>query len=73
LLPAPPADPASPLASVNVNYVYGLGDEPQTWMHPHLWFTLLLVGFPLLFYVPTHLTLAALFRKPEPRPILATA
>ncbi len=72
-LPAPPASPAEPLASVNVNYVYGLGTEPQTWMHPHWWFALLLVGFPLAFYLPTHLALSALFRNPDPRPIVAPA
>jgi hypothetical protein len=63
-LPVHGAFPARPLWSTNINYVYGLGAEPQTWMHPHLYFACLLAAFPLLFYVPAHLTLAAVFRRP---------
>lgn len=57
-LPAPPSDPAHPLRSVNINYVYGISNDPQTWMNPHLWVLFLMVGLPLCFYLPTHLALA---------------
>jgi hypothetical protein len=57
-LPAPPVDPDCPLRSVNINYVYGISNDPQTWMHPHLWVLFLMVAFPICFYLPTHLVLA---------------
>lgn len=54
-LPAPPADPANPNLPVNVNYVYGLSDAaPQTWMPGWAWLLCLLIGKPLLIYLPTH-------------------
>lgn len=62
-LPAPPGDPDRPLYSYNVNYVYGLGDKPHPW--GPWWVATLVVAFPLCLYLPTHLTLAALF--PHPR------
>jgi hypothetical protein len=62
-LPGPPGDPSRPLYSYNVNYVYGLGSTPHPW--GPWWFALLLVLFPLGFYLPTHLTLRALFRNPR--------
>ncbi|HYH65842.1 MAG TPA: hypothetical protein VD866_14180, partial [Urbifossiella sp.] len=64
LLPAPPTDPANPDVPVNVNYVYGMDDNkpPQTWMPPLAWFALLMVGLPLLVYLPTHRVLKRVFR-----------
>jgi len=59
-LPAPPADPIRPLRSVNINYVYGMSNDPQTWMNPHLWVLLLMVALPICFYLPTHLALTRL-------------
>jgi hypothetical protein len=61
-LPAPPPPRDQPNLPVNVNYVYGLSDEkPQTWMNPHLYFFMVLVGLPLVIFLPTHLVLQKLF------------
>jgi hypothetical protein len=62
LAPAPPAPADHPDYAVNINYVHGLSDQkPQTVMHPLLWLMIMIVGFPLVFYLPTHLALAAWF------------
>jgi hypothetical protein len=67
--PPPPAD--NPTAAVNVNYVYGLGDDkPQTWMPGWLWLALLLVFVPVCLYLPTHLVLCKLFAD-SPRDVPA--
>jgi hypothetical protein len=59
-LPAPPAP--NPNVPVNVNYVYGLSDtKPQEWMPANLWVLTLLVGLPLLVYLPTHAALRFVF------------
>lgn len=47
--------------SANVNWVFGFGREPQTWMPSHLFLVLLMVGIPLVFYLPAHLLLGRLF------------
>lgn len=40
---------------VNINYVYGLKDDAaQTFMHPHLWFVMLMAFLPVLIFLPTH-------------------
>jgi hypothetical protein len=61
----PAAPPASnPGAAANINYVYGFKDGgAQTWMHPHLWFAMLMVLFPLVIYLPTHVVLYRLFGR----------
>jgi hypothetical protein len=41
----------------NVNWVYGFGDQPQTWLPPWLFVLLLLVAYPVCLYWPTHLLL----------------
>jgi len=65
LLAAPPPAPDDPNTPVNVNYVYGMDDNAaQTWMAPLAWFSLLMVGLPLLVYLPTHLVLKRVFRPP---------
>lgn len=65
LLPAPPPDPSNPDVPVNVNYVYGWDDnKAQTWMPPLAWLAMLMVGLPLLVYLPTHLFLKLVFRPP---------
>jgi hypothetical protein len=54
-MPAPPAPPDNPDLPVNINYVYGFSDDKaREWMQPHLWLALLMVSFPLAFYLPTH-------------------
>lgn len=45
----------------NVNWVYGPGSTPQTRISPRLYLALLMLGFPVLVYLPTHLVLGALF------------
>ena len=49
----------------NINWVFGLGPERQTWMPAPLFLILLMVLLPLLIYLPTHLVLTKLFKKPE--------
>jgi hypothetical protein len=46
--------------SANLNWVLG-PREPQTWMPPLLYLALLMLGFPLVVYLPTHLVLDRLF------------
>jgi hypothetical protein len=55
-----PGDPLSfPNEPHNVNYVFGLNDDKsQTWMPPVAWLGVLLVGLPVIFYLPTHAVLA---------------
>jgi hypothetical protein len=64
LIPAPPPPIDNPNLPVNINYVYGLGNEPQNMMPPLAWFAMLVVGLPLVVFLPTHLLLRWLFRKP---------
>lgn len=45
----------------NVNWVYGPGGKPQTWMTPRAYLAAVMVFFPLVVYLPTHLLLRALF------------
>lgn len=47
--------------SENVNRVYGFGENPQTWMPAPLFVVLLMVLFPILVYLPTHLILERVF------------
>jgi hypothetical protein len=69
LLPGPPAPPPpaeGPNAPVNVNYVYGLSDEkPQEWMPPLAWLALLMAGLPACVFLPTHLILRKVYRRPD--------
>jgi hypothetical protein len=73
LLPAPPAPVDRPNLPVNVNYVYGMSDTgPQQWMPPLAWLGVMMVGLPLLFFIPTHLLLnklmgpSGIWRRPHP-------
>jgi hypothetical protein len=45
----------------NINWVYGFGNEPQTLFSAPVYIALLMIGFPLLVYLPTHLGLSKLF------------
>jgi hypothetical protein len=61
-MPPPPAPVDNPNLPVNINYVHGLSDaQPQTWMPPIMYFACMMVGLPLLFFLPTHLLLQRLF------------
>jgi hypothetical protein len=68
LLPAPPAPAGNPSAAVNINYVYGPSDAgPEQWVHPQVWLAMLMILFPMAFYLPTHLVLAKLFGRRKSR------
>ncbi len=52
----------------NLNDVFGLGkDRPQQWMAPWLWLAMLVVVFPVGFYLPAHLVLSRWFRGGQRR------
>jgi hypothetical protein len=60
--PPPPED--WPAKAVNVNYVYGFPESRvQTWMHPHLWFAMTMVLYPVGIFLPTHFLLIWLFGR----------
>jgi hypothetical protein len=62
LAPEPPAPATNPNLAVNINYVHGLSYErPQTRLPPWIWLTTMIVGLPIVFYLPTHLTFRLLF------------
>jgi hypothetical protein len=66
LMPGPPVSAENPNRPVNINYVFGLSDkEAQQWMPGWVYFTLLLVGMPLLIFLPTHFVLSRLFPPPK--------
>jgi hypothetical protein len=48
----------------NINWVYGFGEKPQNILPPPLFVLLLMVGIPLVIYLPTHLVLGRIFSKP---------
>jgi hypothetical protein len=45
----------------NINWVFGPGGPPQRRIAPRLYLVLVLILFPLIVYVPTHLLLQAIF------------
>jgi hypothetical protein len=47
--------------SENVNRVYGFGEKPQTWMPAPLFVALLMLLFPIVIYLPTHLVFTKVF------------
>ena len=47
--------------SENINWVFGPGSTPQHRFPPLVYVTMVIVSFPLLVYVPTHLVLVSLF------------
>jgi hypothetical protein len=61
----PPPDPNAGLIPVNINYVWGLSDAAaQTWVSPPVWFVGMMVGLPLLVFVPTYFFLLRFAPKP---------
>ena len=46
----------------NLNWVFGWKAEPQTSIPPLAYLGLVMIGFPLLIYLPTHLALLQVFR-----------
>jgi hypothetical protein len=64
LLPPPPAPEDNVNLPVNVNYVFGpSNDQAQTWLSPGLYMALLMIGYPVLFFLPAHLILLKLFGR----------
>ena len=60
-LPKPGDVLANPHAPVNINYVRGMSEAAaQSWMPEWAWLALMLVGMPVLIFVPTHLVLKKL-------------
>ncbi len=45
----------------NINWVYGITEIPQTWMPETVYLLLLMVLFPLLIFLPTHILLKMIF------------
>lgn len=61
-MPPPGAVLANPKQPVNINYVFGFGDEaPQPWMPAWAWLLTMMLGLPLFVWWPTHLALRRLF------------
>jgi hypothetical protein len=57
----PPPSAHAGLTPVNINYVFGTSDfAAQTLVPAYVWFAGLLIGLPLLVYLPTHAVLARL-------------
>jgi hypothetical protein len=48
----------------NINWVYGPGRKPQTWTSPRAYLALVMLFFPVVIYLPTHLLLSALSGRP---------
>jgi len=46
----------------NLNWVFGWKAEPQTSIPPLAYLGLVMIGYPLLIYLPTHLALLQVFR-----------
>jgi hypothetical protein len=68
IAPAPPAPPDNPNLAVNINYVHGMSyEKPQTLMPPLVWLMAMIVGFPLVFYVPAHFILRRFVPTPAAR------
>lgn len=55
--------------SANINWIYGFGREPQTWMPERVYVVVLMICIPLFFYLPTHLVLSKLFGRPSERSV----
>jgi hypothetical protein len=65
LTPRPPAPATNPNAAVNLNWVFGPGENTvQTWLAPGWYLALQLAFWPLVIYLPTHWALSRLFKKP---------
>jgi len=56
-MPAPPGDPTDPNKPFNINYVYGLTNDAQTWMPELAWLALVIAAQPLAIVGPMHLVL----------------
>jgi hypothetical protein len=46
----------------NINWVFGLGSAPQTWLPGPVYVAVLMLALPLCVYLPTHLVLKSCLR-----------
>ncbi|MDA0281876.1 MAG: hypothetical protein O3B13_00140 [Planctomycetota bacterium] len=53
--------PGPDSAAGNVNKVFGWGETTQTVMHPVAWLGIVMLAYPLLAYLPSHLVFTRLF------------
>lgn len=49
--------------AANINWVFGPGGQPQTWLSPALYFLLVMFIFPFGIYFPTHVLLRWLSKR----------
>ena len=47
----------------NINWVYGFGEKPQTTLPPLAFLAFLMLGFPVVIYLPMHFLLNRIFSK----------
>jgi hypothetical protein len=47
----------------NLNWVFGIGNPPQTWVSGPVYLLLLMGAYPLLVLMPTHFVLKSLFKE----------
>jgi len=45
----------------NLNWVFGIGNPPQTWVSGPLYVVLLMCAYPLIVFFPTHFILKSVF------------
>ena len=50
----------------NVNWVYGFGEHPQSTLPAGVFLLLVMVIYPIVVYLPTHLLFAKMFHTPGP-------
>jgi hypothetical protein len=46
----------------NLNWVFGIGNPPQTWVSGPFYLVLLMCAYPLLVFIPTHFILRSIFK-----------
>ncbi len=46
----------------NINWVFGLGEQPQTSLHPLVYLSILMLAMPIVIYLPSHLILKRVFK-----------
>ena len=62
----PPPNPNPGLTPVNINYVFGPSDNvAQTWVHPYVWLAGMMIGLPLILFLPVHLLLSRFAPRPS--------
>jgi hypothetical protein len=61
--PAPPPPLDHPNAAVNMNWVFGPDERVQTLVSPSLYLIFLLLFYPLIVYLPSHLLFRKVFRE----------